>query len=245
MKAFVYYLYQTRQPQAAVALATTWGGLLRSNEVLALTSQDFVFRRDVRLISYSSIVAAVTSRSGKNGKDQFDPIIDTTVASITYKYAAVYRSTGKVFPSLSYHSYLKSVKQAAIFLDLGGKPFSTHSARIGSALYVFCIQEPSSHIDLIGGWKSLTSLEHYLNNGRVWLTNLSVADKAQQDIYFYAEEADTRCKCQQIRTNSLSFSLYGRMWNEDHQLLSRCNFLFGQNTISVKEKHEWLFQEAD
>ena len=145
---------------------------------MSLKWKDVAMPGDKRIDNCERFKLAANIAEAKTGKNQFVPVLDPLVVNLMVYYR-IYISKGlELFPNLSYEQYNAAFKSAAHFFNLGGNPFSTHSARIGAALHAFCNREAPADIALRGRWKSMKSLQYYLENGRAWLMKLHVPKEA-------------------------------------------------------------------
>lgn len=75
---------------------------------------------------------------------------------------------------LTYCAYNDANKSAAEHFGLHNPRFMTHGARIGAATAQFAENKDVSAIKLAEGWKSQSSAEQYLRNGRAAMAALDI-----------------------------------------------------------------------
>ena len=68
------------------------------------------------------------------------------------------------------------MKDAANHFDLSRYFITSHSNCLGGALHLFLSDVAAEDIKIRGRWKSQSSLEHYLRNGRHWMATMRLTD---------------------------------------------------------------------
>ena len=131
----------------------------------------------------SDTTAGVNIKDAKTEQNQFVPIENKAIIKMLKVFLAQRRLSPltKVF-SLSYGRYLKLIKDIASELGLGDKPVTTHSTRMGGAVYAYSSKTSAKYIAITGRLESVKSLRRYLTNGRGWLMNLQLCEASQKRI---------------------------------------------------------------
>ena len=172
MLAFARYFQQKGSLSAAVALVLQWSTYMQGSEVLNLKKTDVALPGDPHL-HHSTDFGGVNIEQSKTGPVQFTTIRDCAVLDILNAFLCreANHSRSKLF-NLTYGTYNSLFKDAAIYFGFDQTRFSSHSGRIGGATTDYCRGVSAKTIALTGRWKSFTSLERYLQNGRSWLLRI-------------------------------------------------------------------------
>lgn len=157
-------LLESNQQHAAAALVAQWACYARNSEILALTKRDIALLRYVRIFHYKTPILGVNIQYVKTGSHQFTHIEDPELISSLCCHLQSNASNQLVF-SISYADYLAAINTAAGYLQLSLR-VTTRSARIGRALHDFLSGSSTEAIASIDRRASLSSLQHYLKNGR-------------------------------------------------------------------------------
>lgn len=179
--AFVRYLRSKDEIVCSVALALAWAGYLRGAEVLAIKRRDLALSGDIRVSQYEKPIAGINVLDAKTGPFQFDPIRDRDVLILLQAYlrSRSFPLSNIILESLAYRGYLQIFRLSAATFEMQSFEFTTDLGRIGGALHDFCQDVPAATIAAIGQWKTLSSLQCYLTNGRAWLLKLYLSRTAK------------------------------------------------------------------
>ncbi|KAI0564575.1 integrase [Gracilaria domingensis] len=176
------WLIANKEFSVAVALLVAWSGYLRASEVLPLSRSLIALPGDPRIWTYKDGTAGVCIKDTKTGPFQFVPICksEAVTALKVLKTNSGYPLSDeiKVF-NLSYATYSKKISLACKKLGMHQFRITTHSARIGGALHDYIIGMSAETFSITGRWKSLSSLRHYLTNGRAWKMKLKVTTETE------------------------------------------------------------------
>lgn len=113
------------------------------------------------------------------------------------EFFAYQREEHYVFP-ISYSDYLSTVKETAAFFQLSAR-ITTHSARIGGSIHDFISGVSAETFASIESWSSLSSLQHYLQNGRSWVMTIPMGERSHVRFNRHSTKAiQTFKQCQNI-----------------------------------------------
>lgn len=173
MFAFAAYFARKRDIAAAVAIALQWATYIRGSEVLALRADDIALPGDARFLHLNSHIGRVNIESSKTGPCQYTPIRDLEVVALLRSFMDRHaaKHDKKLF-NIPYRQYNALFREAATHIGLDHTRFTSHSARIGGAVSDYCKGDSAQTIALTGRWRSFTSLERYLRNGRAWIIRM-------------------------------------------------------------------------
>jgi integrase len=145
----------------ALAVMTSFEGLLRAQEVLSLRGVH-VFPPDLR---YPGMHLSLLIIGAKTGRLQYVTIQDPEVARLL-QMTAPSSTMGLLFP-FSYSTYLKYFKKAVAILGLPAR-FTPHGLRSGGATHLRLYQGASlEEVRFRGRWASLKSVDAYQRSSAV------------------------------------------------------------------------------
>lgn len=201
---------------AAVALAAQWACFSCSSEILSLKQNDVALPGDRRIARYSEQIVGINIKCAKTRTNQFTAMKDKQLIAMIQCYKLQERSSDTVLP-ISYSNYLLAVRDAADYFQLSPR-ITTHSARIGGALHDFIRGTSAESIVSIGRWSSLSSLQHYLRNGRSWVMTMPLGPRSEARRRRFSTAArETLQKCEVYRQNVSSASRDQPDPREGHQ----------------------------
>ena len=183
MLAFAYYFHKVSGSSASTAIALQWCTYMRASEVLSLRASDVALPGDIRVQHIGVDIGGINIEFSKTGPTQFTPIRDQPVITLLRTFLARQAAkASEMLFNISYSRYNNLFREAAAYFGLDSNRFTTHSARIGGALSGYCTGISAQTIALTGRWKSFTSLERYLRNGRAWIIRMDMNTNSQARI---------------------------------------------------------------
>ena len=188
--AFIGRFMEEDNRDAALYMAICWGGLLRVNEAFALSRSHVSIPGELRSHSQRTEDVGIAIVSSKTGPDQYAFISDTDLVKITSRIVSMLPTNSRLF-SKSSQSFNEDLKVVSHFFGFSSHPITSHSNRIGGALHLFLQDVPALDIAIRGRWASTKSLEHYLKNGRNWLSKIHITPEIQAKLSAYISKSLT------------------------------------------------------
>ncbi len=182
--ALVGTLDKMNERAAGVCLAVSWAGYLRAAKALGLRKDEIALPGDSRLGDISGDAIGVLIQEAKTGPCQFVAIKEGAARHLVESFVKDFSpgpDSEKVF-GISYNRYLSVLKKASVRLGIGHLNVTTHSARIGGALYDYLQGNSFGTIALSGRWASPTSVQRYVTNGRALLMTLKFTPAQEKSI---------------------------------------------------------------
>lgn len=191
--AFCGAMIARRREAEAACTAVAWGALLRAGEALALQAGDIVPPGDPRLASYRPGSCGILIKRAKTGRDQVAVIEDERIARIAGEAARGARGSGqaRVF-KCNFATLLKAIHKAAEDNGFNAKDFTTHSCRHGGAVHLHQRGTPVKDIMVRGRWKSVNTLQSYLNAANKAILKLEISSTSADRMAYYGGVFNSR-----------------------------------------------------
>ena len=188
MLAFSHFFLTRGKRPAAICMLLSWGGLLRVSEARNLKRKDVSLPTDLRTYSIRSQDIEISLHDTKTGPDQYCFISDTIIVKILQSLLQHISPSQPIIP-IAYATYSADLTCASTFFGLEDLKITSHCNRIGGALHLFMNKVAVADIAVAGRWASLTSLNHYLINGRTWLANIRMSQASHDKIHMHFTKA--------------------------------------------------------
>lgn len=176
--AFIQRMIEKEHKTAAAALAIQWACYARSSEILSLKHKDIAQPVDIRISHYKGTILGINIQCAKTGQHQFTHVKDKQIIALAQCYLLHKTDEIYSFP-LSYSEYLSTLKETAAYFQLSNR-IKPHSERIGGAIHDLISGISAEAIASIRRWSTLSSLQHYLKNGRSWIMTMQMGKQSQK-----------------------------------------------------------------